>query len=100
SSSSSPSSSISTQNDTKKSKKPQLSLLLEKKLNEVYPLTICPACDKEFEKKTHVIKHLVEAHHGEEPYECVVSSCKRTKKYATREGLVYHLSVYHDSAPN
>ncbi|KAG1109317.1 hypothetical protein G6F42_015690 [Rhizopus arrhizus] len=88
----------SIQNDNKKSGKPQLSASLEKKLNEVYPITTCPACNEEFKKKTHVIKHLVEVHHGEEPYKCVVSNCKRTKKYATREGLVYHLNSYHDKA--
>ncbi|GAN11358.1 hypothetical protein MAM1_0559d10917 [Mucor ambiguus] len=91
-------SSTSIQNDSKKSKKPQLSALLEKKLNAVYPSTICPACNEEFKKKTHVIKHLVEVHHGEEPYKCIVSNCKRTKKYATREGLIYHLNIYHDNA--
>ncbi|KAK4510785.1 uncharacterized protein ATC70_005218 [Mucor velutinosus] len=91
-------SSTSIQNDTKKSKKPQLSAPMENKLNEVYPLTTCPACSEEFIKKTHVIKHLVQVHHGEEPYKCVVSGCKRSRTYATREGLIYHLNSYHDNA--
>ncbi|KAL9537140.1 hypothetical protein MBANPS3_012042 [Mucor bainieri] len=98
--SASSSSSNLVQNDTKTSKKPQLSALIEKRLNKVYPLTICPACDEEFKKKTHVIKHLVEVHHGEEPYKCVVSTCKRAKNYATREGLIYHLSIYHNNVPH
>ncbi|KAI8640085.1 hypothetical protein BD408DRAFT_420276 [Parasitella parasitica] len=80
----------------KRFKKQGLSASLEKKLNDIYPITICPACNEEFKKKTHVITHLVESHHGEEPYKCVVFGCKRGKNYATREGLVYHLISYHD----
>lgn len=82
--------------DNKKFKKQELSTHLQEKLNDVYAITVCPACNEEFKKKTHVITHLVESHHGEEPYKCVVSGCKRAKNYATREGLVYHLISYHD----
>lgn len=82
--------------DNKKFKKQELSERLQTKLDKVYAATVCPACNEEFKKKTHVIRHLVESHQGEEPYKCIVSNCKRTKNYATREGLVYHLVSYHD----
>lgn len=90
------SSSSSGENTSKKLKKQELSSHLQEKLDRVYDATICPACKEQFKRKTHVIRHLVDAHHGEEPYKCVVSNCKRTKTYATREGLVYHLLSYHD----
>ncbi|KAI9266356.1 hypothetical protein EDC94DRAFT_35908 [Helicostylum pulchrum] len=72
-----------------------LSPELQKKLEEVYCITVCPVCEEKFKRKTHVIRHLVEAHPGAEPYKCIVAHCKRTKTYATREGLVYHLTSYH-----
>lgn len=72
-----------------------LTAALQKRLDELYPVTACPSCKEEFSKKTHVIRHLVEKHHGEEHYHCFVSECKHTKKYVTREGLIYHLVNYH-----
>ncbi|KAI7873946.1 uncharacterized protein EV154DRAFT_395134, partial [Mucor mucedo] len=80
----------------KKLRKQEVSPHLQQKLDEVYDVTTCPSCREKFKRKTHVIRHLVEVHHGEEPYRCIVSGCKRTKAYATREGLVYHLVSYHD----
>ncbi|KAI9485324.1 MAG: hypothetical protein EXX96DRAFT_472525, partial [Benjaminiella poitrasii] len=80
----------------KMKKKLELSETLQKKLDSVYPPNVCPSCKEEFKKKTHVIQHLVDYHAGEEPYRCIASDCKRTKAYATREGLVYHLANYHD----
>ncbi|KAI9277808.1 hypothetical protein BY458DRAFT_86172 [Sporodiniella umbellata] len=68
----------------------------QEKVNEVYPVTVCPSCKESFTKKTHVIRHLVQVHKGEEPYECFVPTCKRAKCYATREGLIYHLVNYHN----
>ncbi|KAI8356204.1 hypothetical protein BD560DRAFT_356939 [Blakeslea trispora] len=82
--------------ETKQLKKLQLSPKLAKLLDDAYSLTTCPSCCIEFKKKTHVVHHLVEEHHGEEPYKCVVKDCKRTKTYATRDGLLYHLVNYHD----
>lgn len=82
--------------NNKKLRKLELSPHLQKKLEETYDVTICPSCKEQFKRKTHVIRHLVKVHHGEEPYKCIVSGCKRTKAYATREGLVYHLVSYHD----
>lgn len=84
------------ENKKERRKKPELSEELGKKLESIYPLHVCPACKKEFKRKTHVVNHLVEEHHGQEPYKCIVKDCKRTKAYATREGLVYHLINYHD----
>lgn len=84
------------ESNSKKLKKQELSPYLQNKLDSTYNITVCPSCKEQFKRKTHVIRHLVEVHHGEEPYKCVVSNCKRTKTYATREGLVYHLASYHD----
>lgn len=83
-------------NTSERLRKQELSAHLQKKLDEIYDATICPSCNEQFKRKTHVIKHLVDEHHGEEPYKCVVTGCTRTKSYATREGLVYHLVSYHD----
>ncbi|KAI8063677.1 uncharacterized protein B0P05DRAFT_555241 [Gilbertella persicaria] len=80
----------------KRLKRLELSPRLTQLLNDAYSPTTCPACHVEFKKKTHVIHHLVEAHQGQEPYQCIVKECKRTKAYATREGLIYHLMNYHD----
>lgn len=77
-------------------KKPELSDRLTIQLNTVYPLNTCPECNKVFKRKTHVVNHLVDDHRGKEPYKCIVKECKRTKAYASREGLVYHLINYHD----
>lgn len=84
------------ESNSKRLKKQELSSGLQKMLDETYDITICPSCKVQFKRKTHVIRHLVDVHHGEEPYKCVVSNCKRTKTYATREGLIYHLVSYHD----
>lgn len=74
----------------------QLSDQVQRTLNNIYPTTTCPSCKQIFNKKTHVITHLVDSHHGAEPYQCFVMDCKHSKKYATREGLLYHLVTYHN----
>jgi uncharacterized Zn-finger protein len=80
----------------RKNKKLALSEKLQKQLEETYSPTVCPACKEKFKKKTHVITHLAQDHHGEEPFKCIVSSCDHTKSYATRDGLLYHLVKFHD----
>lgn len=79
------------------SKKIILSPSSESLLNSVYHPLRCPSCHKTFNRKTNVIKHLTDAHYGEEPYRCVFSHCRHPKRYATREGLVYHILHAHDS---
>jgi hypothetical protein len=73
----------------------QLSDQLQKTLDNIYPMTVCPICKQLFTKKTHVITHLVDSHHKEEPYQCIVVGCEHAKRYATREGLLYHLVTCH-----
>jgi hypothetical protein len=88
-----------TQNATEKSnkrfKKDLLPNQLQKALDNIYPMTVCPSCKEVFNKKTQVITHLMDNHHGEQPYQCVVIGCRHTKRYATREGLLYHLGTCH-----
>ncbi|KAI9029808.1 hypothetical protein CLU79DRAFT_736137 [Phycomyces nitens] len=78
------------------SKKIILSPLSEDALNAAYPPLQCPACHQTFNRKTNVIKHLTEDHHGEEPYRCMFQHCIHPRHYATREGLVYHILRAHD----
>ncbi|ORE06526.1 hypothetical protein BCV72DRAFT_256279 [Rhizopus microsporus var. microsporus] len=92
-----PPSPFSLYNSNKKlSKKPTLSPAAESFLNSIYPPTQCPACMKTFNRKTNVIKHLTQAHAGEEPYRCIYPKCTHPRLYATREGLVYHIVRVHD----
>ncbi|KAI8987347.1 hypothetical protein BDF20DRAFT_814956 [Mycotypha africana] len=77
-------------------RKQTLSQKAEKLLNGVYPPLQCPSCHQMFNRKTNVIKHLTEAHVGEEPYRCIYPKCNHPKMYATREGLVYHIVRVHD----
>ncbi|KAI9485537.1 MAG: hypothetical protein EXX96DRAFT_545486 [Benjaminiella poitrasii] len=79
-----------------KNKKPILSQKAENLLNDAYPPLQCPSCQKAFNRKTNVIKHLTDVHFGEEPYRCIYSKCNHPRIYATREGLVYHISRVHD----
>ncbi|KAI8877441.1 hypothetical protein K501DRAFT_288386 [Backusella circina FSU 941] len=81
----------------KHSKKPSLSPKAEAFLNSIYPPLECPSCHDLFNKKTNVIKHLTEAHLGQEPYRCIYPKCAHPRWYATREGLVYHIMRVHDS---
>ncbi|KAI8364037.1 hypothetical protein EDC96DRAFT_444404 [Choanephora cucurbitarum] len=78
------------------SKKPTLSAKAEQFLNSIYPPLQCPSCNQLFGRKTNVIKHLTEAHIGQEPYRCIYPSCNHPRLYATREGLVYHIVHAHD----
>ncbi|KAI8388168.1 uncharacterized protein BYT42DRAFT_482173, partial [Radiomyces spectabilis] len=78
------------------SKKIILSHASESLLNSVYNPLQCPACHQLFNRKTNVIKHLADKHHGEEPYHCVFANCVHPRRYATREGLVYHILRAHD----
>ncbi|CAO3672522.1 unnamed protein product [Rhizopus stolonifer] len=82
--------------EVKKDERGGFSRELEDELDQVYPVVVCPACKENFDKKTHVIRHLVQDHKGEVPYVCFVPDCKRSKSYATREGLIYHLVNYHN----
>ncbi|CAM0143045.1 hypothetical protein VKS41_006198 [Umbelopsis sp. WA50703] len=77
-------------------RKPNLSPASEVLLNAVYDPLRCPSCMATFPRKTNVIKHLVEHHQGEEPYRCVFQQCNHPKRYATREGLIYHILKSHD----
>jgi hypothetical protein len=79
-------------------KRPKPTLLPESEhlLNAAYNPLVCPVCRSSFKRKTNVINHLVDSHHGEEPYHCVIAGCTHPKAYATREGLVYHIANYHD----
>lgn len=77
-------------------RKPSLSAASEVLLNAVYDPLRCPSCRASFPRKTNVIKHLVEFHQGEEPYRCVFQRCNHPKRYATREGLIYHILKSHD----
>ncbi|KAJ2964871.1 hypothetical protein NQZ79_g401 [Umbelopsis isabellina] len=77
-------------------RKPNLSPASEVLLNAVYDPLRCPSCLATFPRKTNVIKHLVEHHQGEEPYRCVFQQCNHPKRYATREGLIYHILKSHD----
>jgi hypothetical protein len=79
-------------------KRPKPSLLPESEhlLNAAYDPLVCPVCLSIFKRKTNVINHLVDSHHGEEPYRCIIAGCTHPKAYATREGLVYHIANYHD----
>ncbi|KAG2183284.1 hypothetical protein INT43_006289 [Umbelopsis isabellina] len=77
-------------------RKPNLSAASEVLLNAVYDPLRCPSCMATFPRKTNVIKHLVEHHQGEEPYRCVFQQCNHPKRYATREGLIYHILKSHD----
>lgn len=78
------------------SKKPTLSSTAEDFLNSMYPPLQCPSCLQVFNRKTNVIKHLTEAHLGQEPYRCIYPKCAHPRLYATREGLVYHIVRVHD----
>ncbi|KAJ2965052.1 hypothetical protein NQZ79_g127 [Umbelopsis isabellina] len=87
------------QNPAKRERKrPKPTLLPESEqlLNATYNPLVCPVCRSSFKRKTNVINHLVDSHHGEEPYHCVIVGCTHPKAYATREGLVYHIANYHD----
>ncbi|CAO3639734.1 unnamed protein product [Mucor hiemalis] len=77
-------------------KKPTLSTTAEAFLNSMYPPLQCPACHQLFNRKTNVIKHLTEAHLGQEPYRCIYPKCAHPRLYATREGLIYHIVRVHD----
>ncbi|KAH8555207.1 hypothetical protein BGW37DRAFT_476188 [Umbelopsis sp. PMI_123] len=77
-------------------RKPSLSPASEVLLNAVYDPLRCPSCRASFPRKTNVIKHLVEFHQGEEPYRCIFQRCSHPKRYATREGLIYHILKSHD----
>ncbi|KAI8575227.1 hypothetical protein K450DRAFT_262843 [Umbelopsis ramanniana AG] len=77
-------------------RKPSLSAASEVLLNAVYDPLRCPSCRASFPRKTNVIKHLVEFHQGEEPYRCIFQRCSHPKRYATREGLIYHILKSHD----
>lgn len=77
-------------------KKPTLSTSAENFLNTMYPPLQCPSCLQVFNRKTNVIKHLTEAHLGQEPYRCIYPKCAHPRLYATREGLVYHIVRVHD----
>lgn len=77
-------------------KKPTLSAGAENFLNTMYPPLQCPSCLQVFNRKTNVIKHLTEAHLGQEPYRCIYPKCAHPRLYATREGLVYHIVRVHD----
>ncbi|CAO3681632.1 unnamed protein product [Umbelopsis ramanniana] len=79
-----------------RSRKPSLSAASEVLLNAVYDPLRCPSCRASFPRKTNVIKHLVEFHQGEEPYRCIFQRCSHPKRYATREGLIYHILKSHD----
>lgn len=79
-----------------RSRKPSLSAPSEVLLNAVYDPLRCPSCRASFPRKTNVIKHLVEFHQGEEPYRCIFQRCSHPKRYATREGLIYHILKSHD----
>lgn len=78
-------------------KKPTLSSKAEAFLNSMYPPLQCPACHQLFNRKTNVIKHLTEAHLGQEPYRCIYPKCAHPRLYATREGLIYHIVRVHDN---
>ncbi|KAI8082657.1 uncharacterized protein B0P05DRAFT_60844 [Gilbertella persicaria] len=78
-------------------KRPTLSVKAEQFLNSIYPPLQCPSCNQVFARKTNVIKHLAEAHIGQEPYRCIYPSCNHPRLYATREGLVYHIVHVHDT---
>jgi hypothetical protein len=65
-------------------------------LNSIYPPLQCPSCNQNFPRKTNVIKHLTEAHVGQEPYRCIYPKCNHPKLYTTREGLIYHIVRVHD----
>ncbi|KAG2237518.1 hypothetical protein INT48_005554 [Thamnidium elegans] len=67
------------------SKKPTLSSTAESFLNTMYPPLQCPSCRQVFNRKTNVIKHLTEAHLGQEPYRCIYPKCAHPRLYATRE---------------
>lgn len=88
---------ISTNRAPRGSKKITLSPHIDSRLNAIYPPLQCPSCHQKFNRKTNVIKHLTDQHHGEEPYRCVIPGCTHPKYYATREGLVYHTLRAHDS---
>ncbi|KAI8644041.1 hypothetical protein BD408DRAFT_442128 [Parasitella parasitica] len=45
-------------------------------LNSIYPPLQCPSCKQTFPRKTNVIKHLTEAHVGQEPYRCIYPKFK------------------------
>ncbi|CAO3658468.1 unnamed protein product [Umbelopsis vinacea] len=81
---------------TSRRQKPALSAASEVLLNAVYDPLRCPSCRASFPRKTNVIKHLVEFHQGEEPYRCIFQRCNHPKRYATREGLIYHILKSHD----
>ncbi|KAI7869520.1 hypothetical protein BDF14DRAFT_1782225 [Spinellus fusiger] len=78
------------------SKKMILSASSNAVLDAVYPPLQCPACLKAFNRKTNVIKHLTDEHPREEPYRCVFEHCIHPRRYATREGLVYHIVRAHE----
>ncbi|GAN04940.1 hypothetical protein MAM1_0077c04407 [Mucor ambiguus] len=78
------------------SKKAILSKKAEALLNSIYPPLQCPSCKQSFPRKTNVIKHLTDAHVGQEPYRCIYPKCNHPKLYTTREGLIYHIVRVHD----
>ncbi|OAD03249.1 C2H2-type zinc finger transcription factor [Mucor lusitanicus CBS 277.49] len=78
------------------SKKAILSKKAETFLNSIYPPLQCPSCKQNFPRKTNVIKHLTDAHVGQEPYRCIYPKCNHPKLYTTREGLIYHIVRVHD----
>jgi hypothetical protein len=80
----------------RKRPKPTLLPASEHLLNSAYDPLVCPVCRATFKRKTNVINHLVDSHHGEEPYHCIITGCTHPKAYATREGLVYHIANHHD----
>lgn len=80
----------------RKRPKPTLLPASEQLLNSAYDPLVCPVCRASFKRKTNVINHLVDSHHGEEPYHCIITGCTHPKAYATREGLVYHIANHHD----
>ncbi|KAI8366861.1 hypothetical protein BD560DRAFT_331766 [Blakeslea trispora] len=82
---------------TSTAKRPTLSAKAEQFLNSIYPPLQCPSCNQLFGRKTNVIKHLTEAHMGQEPYRCIYPHCNHPRLYATREGLVYHIVHAHDT---
>ncbi|ORY93868.1 hypothetical protein BCR43DRAFT_495471 [Syncephalastrum racemosum] len=82
---------------SKAARKVDLPPSMEEKLNRIYDPKVCPACHERFPRKTHVVHHLKEAHDGEEAYKCIIPECSREKSYATRDGLLYHLSSVHGS---
>ncbi|KAH8550096.1 hypothetical protein BGW37DRAFT_443703 [Umbelopsis sp. PMI_123] len=84
----------------RKRPKPTLLPASEQLLNAAYDPLICPVCRASFKRKTNVINHLVDSHHGEEPYHCIITGCTHPKAYATREGLVYHIANHHDREAN